>query len=88
MVRRSGVQRGADPREVRGNRKPCKYTIIREYVKEKKEELDKRAPVRFETVPGLQGQVDWAYLEDYRVNENGTAKKYCFLMILGYSRMR
>jgi len=40
-------------------------------------------------MPGMQGQVDWAYFEDYKVMENGESKKlYCFLMILGYSRTR
>ena len=66
-----------------------KYTIVREYVRDKKEDLENKATVRFETMPGLQGQVDWAYFEDYRVYEEGKWKKlYCFLMILGYSRMR
>jgi transposase len=66
-----------------------KYTIIREYVKKKKEEIDNKATVRFETVAGQQGQVDWAYFEEYRVYEEGIWKKlYCYLMILGYSRMR
>jgi len=32
--------------------------------------------------------VDWAFFEDFHVRENGEEKKlYCFLMILGYSRM-
>ena len=35
-----------------------KYTIIREYVRSKKSELESKATVRFETMPGLQGQVD------------------------------
>ena len=66
-----------------------KYTIIRQYVATKKTELDQKATVRFETMPGLQAQVDWAFFEDYRVFEDGEWKKlYCFLMILGYSRMR
>jgi len=40
-------------------------------------------------MPGLQAQVDWAFFEDHVVLENGKLKKlYCFLMILGYSRMR
>lgn len=40
-------------------------------------------------MPGLQGQVDWAFFEDRLVYEDGKRKKlYCFLMILGYSRMR
>jgi len=67
----------------------CRYTIVKQYVSSKKGELNEKATVRFETMPGLQGQVDWAFFEDYQVLENGEMKKlYCFLMILGYSRMR
>lgn len=65
------------------------YTVVKQYVRGKKEQLNEQATVRFETMPGLQAQVDWAFFEDYRVRENGEEKKlYCFLMILGYSRMR
>jgi len=65
------------------------YTIVKHFVRGKKELLDEQATVRFETMPGLQAQVDWAFFEDYRVKDNGEDKKlYCFLMILGYSRMR
>ena len=66
------------------------YTSVQEYVKGKKEDYDKEATIRFETMPGLQGQVDWGFFENYHViDEYGTEKKlYCFLMILGYSRMR
>lgn len=67
----------------------CKYTIVRQYVATRKADLNKKATVRFETTPGLQGQVDWGFFENYKVLENGEYKKlYCFLMILGYSRMR
>lgn len=67
----------------------CKYTIVRQYVATKKADLNEKATVRFETMPGLQGQVDWGFFENYKVLENGESKKlYCFLMILGYSRMR
>lgn len=67
----------------------CGYTIIKDYVREKKNDLNNKATVRFETVPGLQAQVDWGFFENYRVVENGIEKKlYCFLMILGYSRNR
>jgi transposase len=65
------------------------YTTVKHYVRGKKEQLNEQATVRFETMPGLQAQVDWAFFENYRVRENGEDKKlYCFLMILGYSRMR
>jgi len=66
-----------------------KYTIVKDYVRTKKKELNHQATVRFETIPGLQGQVDWAHFEQYKVFENGQYKKlYCFLMMLGYSRTR
>ena len=68
---------------------PGKYTMVRTYVSTKKSELNQKATVRFETMPGLQAQVDWAFFENYQVYEDGKWKKlYCFLMILGYSRMR
>lgn len=40
---------------------------MREYVRCKKEDLDEKAAVRFETMPGLQGQMDWGFFEDHRV---------------------
>lgn len=66
-----------------------KYSIVKAIVHDLKKEQDEKATVRFETMPGLQGQVDWAFFEDHLVLENGRMRKlYCFLMILGYSRMR
>jgi len=65
------------------------YSVVKHYVRGKKEQLNEQATVRFETMPGMQGQVDWAFFEDFTVFENGEQRKlYCFLMILGYSRMR
>ena len=66
-----------------------KYSIVKEYVRSKKLDLDEKATVRFETMPGIQGQMDWGFFENFQVYENGIWKKlYCFLLILGYSRMR
>jgi transposase len=65
------------------------YSVVKVYVRGKKEQLNEQATVRYETMPGLQAQVDWAHFEDYRINDGGEERKlYCFLMILGYSRMR
>lgn len=36
-----------------------KYTILRNYVSKQKNEKQKKATLRVETTPGLQGQVDW-----------------------------
>ena len=66
-----------------------KYSIVKEYVRGKKMDLDEKATVRFETMPGKQGQMDWGFFEDHLVYEDGKWKKlYCFVMVLGYSRMR
>ena len=66
-----------------------KYSIVKEYVRSKKMDLDEKATVRFETMPGQQGQMDWGFFEDHIVFEDGQMKKlYCFLLVLGYSRMR
>jgi transposase len=37
------------------------YSIVKRYVHTKKNELDEKATVRFETMPGLQAQADWAF---------------------------
>ena len=61
---------------------------MKEYVRGKKKDLEEKATVRFETTPGKQGQMDWGFFEDHQVYEDGKWKKqYCFLMVLGYSRM-
>lgn len=66
-----------------------KYSIVKEYVRSKKMDLNEKATVRFETMPGLQGQMDWGFFEDHEILENGQRRKlYCFLLVLGYSRMR
>ncbi len=66
-----------------------RYSIVKEYVRSRKVDLDEKAMVRFETMPGKQGQMDWGFFEDHTVHEEGKWKKlYCFLMILGYSRVR
>ena len=59
-----------------------KYSIVKEYVRGKKMDMDEEATVRFETMPGLQGQMDWGYFEDRVVFEEGKWQKlYCFLLI-------
>ena len=64
-------------------------SIVKAYVSIRKMDLNEKARVRFETMPGKQGQMDCGFFEDHLVYEDGKWKKlYCFLMILGYSRMR
>ena len=54
-----------------------RYSIVKEYVRGKKMDFNEKATVRF------------GFFEEYTVWEDGEKKKlYCFLMVLGYSRMR
>jgi transposase len=43
--------------------------------------------VRFETAPGEQGQVDWAYCGRFPNPEGKLISIYCFVMVLCFSRM-
>lgn len=63
-------------------------SLVTKYVKETKEELLRKATIRVETTPGLQGQVDWKESltlvsksgENYTIN--------IFLFILSYSKYK
>ena len=63
-------------------------SLVTKYVKEKKEDFLKKATIRVETTPGLQGQVDWKeslslisrHGEKYTIN--------IFLFILSYSKYK
>lgn len=62
-----------------------KISILRDYVRERRRELISQAVLRFETIPGLQAQVDWK--EFGRQHIDGVMQKlYAFVMVLGYSR--
>lgn len=43
--------------------------------------------IRFETKPGQQAQVDWAYFGKIEINGR-IERLYCFVYLLGWSRMR
>lgn len=64
------------------------YGIVKNYVRLHKDEQIKKATIRFETIPGLQAQVDWK--ESMKlVNKHGEIFEInIFLMILGYSRYK
>jgi len=61
------------------------YDTVRRYVAGIKEQRDRKAYIRFETLPGQQAQVDFG---DFQItNPDGTTTTlYCFIMALGYSR--
>lgn len=62
------------------------YTILKEYVHEKKADIAKVATVRFETLPGYQAQVDFG---EARLEFLGGLRKVILLVfLLGFSRFR
>lgn len=65
-----------------------KYSIVADFVSKHKDNEIKKATIRFETNPGLQGQVDWK--EDLRLvtRKGDEFKVNIFLMVLGYSRYK
>jgi transposase len=60
------------------------YDTVKNHVRNVKERYQRKAFIRFETVPGLQGQMDWA---DFQIADGaGTCTLYLFLFVLGFSR--
>ena len=63
------------------------YSTVKRYVRQKKDEIIRKAVVRFETLPGKQAQVDFA--EEWVRYSNGERKKVIFSQLtLGFSRMK
>ena len=61
------------------------HSILADFIKPLREEREKEAVIRFETMPGEQSQVDWSSfgtIEDYGIKK----RLYCFSMVLGFSR--
>ena len=60
-------------------------TILRVFAKQVRDEVVKRAVIRFETMPAQQAQVDWKEAGTWNID--GVPRKvYAFVMLLGYSR--
>ena len=47
------------------------YSALRILEKLRKMDLNEKAAVRFEIMPGEQGQMDWGFFEDHLVYEDG-----------------
>jgi transposase len=62
-----------------------KISILRDLVLKLRTRILTDAVIRFETIPGLQAQVDWKEFGMQMVNDR-VRKLYAFVMILGYSR--
>lgn len=64
------------------------YSTIKRYVHKLKDEQVKVATVRFETVPGLQCQIDWKEEFKLELCTGEIVSFNIFLSILGYSRLK
>ena len=72
-------------REIRAKGYEGGITILREFVRPLKQEYTRRVVERFETLPGLQAQIDWG--ECGTITVGGRSRKlYVFVFVLGYSR--
>lgn len=65
-----------------------KYTIVKKYCQTIKQERMKKATIRFETNPGLQGQADWKESMRLVSRQGEVFEINIFLIILGYSRLK
>lgn len=65
-----------------------KYTIVKNYCREIRNEELKKATIRFETSPGLQAQVDWKEELTMVSRQGEIFTVNIFLMVLGYSRRK
>ena len=61
------------------------YEMVKRKVRQLKEDMGRKAYIRFETEPGRQAQVDFGEFQVQR-DDGGVEKYYLFSMILGYSR--
>jgi transposase len=62
--------------------------IVRRYLNElDAHRFPEKATVRFETPPGEQSQVDWAYIGRFMDDKGRLRKVYAFVMVLSFSRM-
>jgi hypothetical protein len=61
-------------------------TILRDAMRPLKAEQIRRVTERFETLPGRQAQADWGECGTITIGGE-TTKLYCFVLVLGYSRM-
>jgi len=61
-------------------------TILRDAMRLLKAEQIRRVTERFETLPGRQAQADWGECGTITIGGE-TTKLYCFVLVLGYSRM-
>ena len=64
------------------------YSLVADYTAKHRKEETKKATIRYETLPGLQAQVDWKESIKMTSKSGQIYEINIFLMVLGYSRMK
>jgi transposase len=64
------------------------YCTVANYIREHKSAERKKAVIRFETMPGLQAQIDWKESVKMINRQGSKLEVNIFLMVLGYSRLK
>jgi transposase len=62
------------------------YDVVKRFVGPLRAEKSRQAVIRFETLPGQQGQVDWTGKFGFMELDGVRKRLSCFSMILGFSR--
>jgi len=65
-----------------------KYGLVKSYVKAKKQSIQKKATIRYETMPGQQAQVDWKEQLELISKTGKKIKINIFLYLMGSSRWK
>lgn len=65
-----------------------KYGLVKNYVRSYRNKQIQKATLRFETLPGLQGQVDWKEKKKMISKHGEVFEINIFLYVLGYSRIK
>ena len=65
-----------------------RYGTVANYVRKHRTGERRKATIRFETVPGLQAQVDWKESVKMTNRKGDEMTVNIFLMVLGYSRLK
>lgn len=65
-----------------------KYGLVKVHVRKYKNDQTKKATIRYETLPGFQGQVDWKERKKMISKHGEIFEVNIFLYLLGYSRIK
>jgi transposase len=87
-VDKYGVTAMAAYKFIQKNGYTGQYCTVANYVRKHKQQQNQKAVIRFETMPGLQAQVDWKESVKMVNRQGEEIVVNIFMMVLGYSRLK